>query len=56
MKSYKDIRSTISEEYYTGPTSYVGGDKTNVGNIGGADLLGLLTALDINHMQLLKII
>ena len=41
MKSYKDIRSKISEEYYTGPTSYVGGDKTNVGNIGGADLAGL---------------
>lgn len=41
MKSYKDIRSTISEEYYTGPTGYVGSDKTNVGDIGGADLGGL---------------
>jgi hypothetical protein len=41
MKSYKDIRSKIDEEYYTGPTGYVGGDKTNVGNIGGADLGGL---------------
>ena len=41
MKSYKDIRSKIDEEYYTGPTSYVGGDRTNVGDISGADLGGL---------------
>ena len=38
MKSFKDIRDGLSEEYYTGPTAYVGGDKTNVGNVNGADL------------------
>ena len=41
MKSFKDIRSNINEEYYTGPTAYVGGDRTNVGDIGGSDLGGL---------------
>ena len=41
MKSFKDIRSNINEEYYTGPTAYVGGDRTNVGDIAGADLGGL---------------
>jgi len=41
MKSFKDIRSKINEEYYTGPTGYVGSDKTNVGDVGGADLGGL---------------
>ena len=41
MKSFKDIRSNINEEDYTGPTAYVGGDRTNVGDIGGSDLGGL---------------
>lgn len=41
MKSFKDIRSKIDEEYFTGPTNYVGGDRTNVGDISGADLGGL---------------
>jgi hypothetical protein len=41
MKSFKDIRSNINEEYYTGPTAYVGGDRTNVGDIAGSDLGGL---------------
>ena len=41
MKSFKDVRSNINEEYYTGPTGYVGSDKTNVGDVGGADLGGL---------------
>ena len=39
MKSFKDIRSQVNEEYYSGPTSYVGGDKTNVGDIAGSDLV-----------------
>ena len=38
MKSFKDIRSQVNEEYYNGPTTYVGGDKTNVGDIAGSDL------------------
>ena len=38
MKSFKDIRSELNEEYYNGPTAYVGGDKTNVGDIAGKDL------------------
>ena len=38
MKSFKDIRSQVNEEYYSGPTTYVGGDKTNVGDIAGSDL------------------
>ena len=38
MKSFKDIRSQVNEEYYTGPTSYAGNDRTNVGDIAGADL------------------
>ena len=41
MKSFKDIRSQGNEEYYSGPTTYVGADKTNVGDISGADLGGL---------------
>ncbi len=41
MKSFKDIRSQINEEYYTGPTAYAGGDRTNVGDIAGSDLGGL---------------
>ena len=41
MKSFKNIRSDINEEYYTGPTAYVGSDRTNVGDISGADLGGL---------------
>ena len=38
MKSFKDIRSQINEEYYNGPTAYVGGDRSNVGDIAGSDL------------------
>ena len=38
MKSFKEIRSQIKEEYYNGPTSYAGGDKTNIGDIAGKDL------------------
>ena len=41
MKSFKEIREGLNEEYYTGPTAYTGGDKTNVGDINGADLGGL---------------
>ena len=26
MKSFKDIRQTVTEEYYTGPTVYSGSD------------------------------
>ena len=38
MKSFKEIRSSITEEYYNGPTAYAAGDKTNVGDIAGKDL------------------
>ena len=41
MKSFKEIRNTLSEEYYSGPTAYAGSDKTNVGNITGTDLGGM---------------
>ena len=36
MKSFKDIRQTVNEEYYSGPTTYAA-DKTNVGDIAGSD-------------------
>jgi len=38
MKSFKDIRSKLTEEYYDGPTAYAAGDRTNVGDIAGTDL------------------
>ena len=38
MKSFKDIRANITEEYYNGPTAYAAGDRTNVGDIAGKDL------------------
>ena len=38
MKSFKEIRSQITEEYYTGPTVFSGGDRSNVGDIAGSDL------------------
>ena len=38
MKSFKEIRNTLSEEYYSGPTAYAGNDRTNVGDITGTDL------------------
>ena len=38
MKNFKEIRSTLNEEYYTGPTAYVWSDRTNVGDIAGSDL------------------
>ena len=41
MKSFKEIRKTLSEEYYSGPTAYAGGDRTNVGDITGTDLGGM---------------
>jgi hypothetical protein len=44
MKSFKEIRSELNEvnfDYYTGPTTYAGGDRTNVGDISGTDLGGL---------------
>ena len=41
MKSFKDIRTQVNEEYYTGPTAFAGGDKTNVGDVAGSDLGGL---------------
>ena len=41
MKNFKEIRSQLNEEYYNGPTAYAGGDRTNVGDIAGADLGGL---------------
>ena len=41
MKNFKEIRSQLNEEYYKGPTAYAGGDRTNVGDIAGADLGGL---------------
>ena len=40
MKSFKDILEFVSEEYYSGPTSYGGSDNTNVGNVSGSDLGG----------------
>ena len=38
MKSFKQIRETVNEEYYSGPTSYAGSDSTNVGDIAGTNL------------------
>ena len=38
MKNFKEIRSTLNEEYYTGPTAFSGSDRTNVGDIAGSDL------------------
>tara|TARA_R100001015_G_C4631386_1_gene193848 strand:- start:1914 stop:2453 length:540 start_codon:yes stop_codon:yes gene_type:complete len=38
MKTFKELRSQVNEEYYTGPTAYSGSDRTNVGDEGGADL------------------
>ena len=35
MKSFKEVRQQVSEEYYSGPTAYAGGDTTNVGDITG---------------------
>ena len=55
MKDFKTIRSKVNEEYYTGPTSYVGGDRTNVGDIAGADLGGLANGGDRNLMRHLMI-
>jgi len=40
MKDFKDILSFVSEEYYSGPTTYAGSDKTNVGDVSGSDLGG----------------
>ena len=40
MKNFKDILDVVSEEYYTGPTVYAGGDNTNVGDISGSDMGG----------------
>lgn len=60
MKDFKTIRSKVNEEYYTGPTSYVGGDRTNVGDIAGADLGGLANGGDrkpyatLNDMKVLE--
>ena len=33
MKRFKEVRQQVSEEYYSGPTAYAGGDTTNVGDI-----------------------
>ena len=38
MKSFKEVRQQVSEEYYSGPTAYAGGDSTNVGDIAGSNL------------------
>ena len=38
MKSFKEIRQSVNEEYYSGPTAYSGSDATNVGDISGANL------------------
>jgi hypothetical protein len=38
MKSFKDIRQTVTEDYYTGPTVYSGSDYTNAGDQTGTDL------------------
>jgi len=38
MKSFKEIRQTVNEEYYSGPTTYTGSDSTNVGDIAGTNL------------------
>tara|TARA_R100000315_G_C5224862_1_gene136117 strand:+ start:104 stop:619 length:516 start_codon:yes stop_codon:yes gene_type:complete len=38
MKSFKEVRQQVSEEYYSGPTAYAGGDTTNVGDIAGSNL------------------
>ena len=60
MKDFKTIRSKVNEEYYTGPTSYVGGDRTNIGDIAGADLGGLANGGDrkpyatLNDMKVLE--
>ena len=46
MKDFKTIRSLVSEEYYSGPTAYTGGDRTNIGDIAGSDLGGLANGGD----------
>ena len=38
MKSFKDIKNYITENYYQGPTAYANGG--NLGDIAGADLGG----------------
>ena len=40
MKNFKEILSVVNEEYYSGPTTYAGSDKTNVGDVAGSDLGG----------------